>query len=186
MFVALPVGLQVFLEFALEQVGAVVLAGFAQLLDLPLHLVQALLESGVFAAMFPFLPVLAGMVGQCFGDVVESAPRFLAQMVESFLCHPCSPQVLLQLGAFLFALRRLGFDLQSRPLQFQFKAVPGQFLELFQQRLGLDLGQLGPDFVAKLLVMIGLGQAGSAAKQGGQRQSGGKGGWDLFFHEFNG
>ncbi len=126
------------------------------------------------------------MVGQCFGDVVESAPRFLAQMVESFLCHPCSPKVLLQLGAFLFALRRLGFDLKGRPLQFQFKGVPGQFLELFQQRLGLDLGQLGLDFVAKLLVMIGLGQAGSAAKQDGQCQSGGKGSEDLFFHDFNG
>ena len=175
---------------ALLVLAGVVIAGFAQLLDLPLHLVQALLESRVLAAMFPFtavftlLPVLAGMVGQCFGDVVESAPRFLAQMVDSILCHLCSAQVLLQLGAFLLTLRCLSFDLQTDLLQFQLKDAPSQFVKMFHQCIGLDLGQLGFDLAAQVFVMLGLGQSGFAVKQDGQRQPGDDGGKCLFSHDF--
>ena len=189
-FVVLAVALQLFLELALEQVGAVVPTGFAQFLDLPFYLVQALLELGVFAAMLPFagmftlLPVLSGMMGQFFSDVAESPPRFLAQMVDSILCHLCSAQVLLQLGAFLLTLRCLSFDLQTDLLQFQLKDAPSQFVKMFHQCIGLDLGQLGFDLAAQVFVMLGLGQSGFAVKQDGQRQPGDDGGKCLFSHDF--
>ena len=94
--------------------------------------------------------------------------------------------MLLQLGAFLFALRRLGFHLQIDSLQFQLMGALGQFLEFLKQRLNLDLNQLGLDLVCQVVVRLGLGQAGSAGKQGGQGQPGDGGGGCLFFHCFTG
>ena len=94
--------------------------------------------------------------------------------------------MLLQLGAFLFAPRHLGFHLQIDSLQFQFMGAPGQFLKFPKQRLNLDLNQIGLDLVCQVVMRLGLGQAGSAGKQGGQGQPGDDGGGCLFFHFFTG
>ena len=94
--------------------------------------------------------------------------------------------MLLQLGAFLFAPRRLGLHLQIDSLQFQLMGALGQFLEFFKQRIDFDLNQLGLDPVCQVVVRLGLGQAGSAEKQGGHGQSGDDGGGCLFFHCFTG
>ena len=94
--------------------------------------------------------------------------------------------MLLQLGAFLFAPRRLGFHLQIDSLQFQLMGALGQFLEFLKQRIDFDLNQLSLDLVCQVVVQLGLGQAGSAGKQGGQGQPGDGGGGCLFFHCFTG
>ena len=75
-----------FIGLAFQLIGAVVLAGFAQLLDFPLEMVQPFPEalSGVlllpFLAAVPLLAVLAGMMGQLCGHVVEFLPRLTAQV----------------------------------------------------------------------------------------------------------
>ena len=94
--------------------------------------------------------------------------------------------MLLQLGAFLFAPRRLGFHLQIDSLQFQLMGALGQFLEFLKQRIDFDLNQLSLDLVCQVVVQLGLGQAASAGKQGGQGQPGDGGGGCLFFHCFTG
>lgn len=94
--------------------------------------------------------------------------------------------MLLQLGAFLFAPCHLGFHLQIDLLQFQLMGAFGQFLKFPKQRLNLDLNQLGLDLVCQVVVRLGLGQAGSAGKQGGQGQPGDDSGGCLFFHFFTG
>ena len=82
-----------FIGLAFQLIGAVVLAGTAQFLNLSLEMVQALPEalSGVlllpFLAAVPLLAVLAGMMGQLGGHVVEFLPRLTAQVFQSFLCH---------------------------------------------------------------------------------------------------
>ena len=75
-----------FIGLAFQLIGAVVLAGTAQFLNLPLEMVQALPEalSGVlllpFLAAVPLLAVLAGMMGQLCGHMVEFLPRLTAQL----------------------------------------------------------------------------------------------------------
>ena len=82
-----------FIGLAFQLIGAVVLALTAQFLNLPLEMVQALPEalSGVlllpFLAAVPLLAVLAGMMGQLCGHVVEFLTGLTAQLFQSFLCH---------------------------------------------------------------------------------------------------
>ena len=75
-----------FIGLVFQLIGAVVLAGTAQFLNLPLEMVQALPEalSGVlllpFLAAVPLLAVLAGMMGQLCGHMLEFLPRLTAQL----------------------------------------------------------------------------------------------------------
>ena len=71
-----------FVGFALEQFGAVVLAGFAQFRDLPLHVVQALLQPGVFAVpLAPFAVFAPFALGEVFADFVGLAFQLFGAVV---------------------------------------------------------------------------------------------------------
>ena len=80
-----------FIGLVFQLIGAVVLAGTVQFLNLPLEMVQALPEALSGVLLLPLLAVLAGMMGQLCGHVVEFLPRLTAQVFHSFLCHVRSP-----------------------------------------------------------------------------------------------
>jgi hypothetical protein len=67
-----------FVGLAFQLIGAVVLAGFAQLLDFPLEVMQAFLKPGVFTMPFAFLAALA--VGEFRSHMDEFLPRLTAQV----------------------------------------------------------------------------------------------------------